>query len=72
MKPKHGARYRVTGKRAFRAHQPGTEFVARLDAAQESRALLRGDIRVVERLIPTLPPGGYFLPEGWATPRKEN
>lgn len=65
-------RYLVSGQRAFRGHAPGSEFEAVLDPLNEGRALRRGDIEVLERFIPTLQPGSFTLPTGWANPRKEN
>jgi hypothetical protein len=41
--------YKVTGPVAFAGHQPGEEFEADLDPAQEARAKARGSIRVVRR-----------------------
>lgn len=58
--------YEVTARRRFRGHPPGTRFEATLAAAVEQRALARGDIRVVDDTPPTLRPGSYRLPDGWA------
>jgi hypothetical protein len=41
--------YKVTGPVAFAGHQPGEEFEADLDPAQEARAKARGSIRVIRR-----------------------
>lgn len=41
-------RYEVTGTTAFQGHQPGEQFDADLDEAQERRALERGSIRRVK------------------------
>jgi len=60
----HG-RYRVKGTMAFRGHQPGEEFVATLNPNMERRALQRGSIVLLERVIPALREGSYRLPEGW-------
>jgi len=59
------ARYRVIGKSAYRGHEPGTEFIARLERVAEGRALRRGSIELLERFLPSLEPGSYSLPEGW-------
>ena len=60
----HGL-YRVTGRRRYRGHEPGTEFVAKLAIGAERRAVHRGDIVVLDRLIPDLRPGSYTLPANW-------
>ena len=66
-----GAKYRVGARRSFRGHAPGTVFEAVLDPAHELRALVRGDIEVIERVTPSIRRGGYTLPVGWANPREE-
>lgn len=65
-------RYRVVGRRAYRGHQPGEEFEARLDRNAEVRAVNRGNLVLLERLVADLPPGKYRLPLGWpaSTERK--
>lgn len=60
----HG-RYLVVGDRAYRGHEPGTEFTAHLDRNAEGRAVRRGDIELLERFIPSIEPGSYLLPAGW-------
>jgi hypothetical protein len=60
----HGL-YRVTGNRLYRGHEPGTEFVARLEQRAESRAIARGDLELVDRLEPNIREGSYTLPDGW-------
>lgn len=57
--------YRATGKREFRGHAPGTEFVARLDRPAEGHAVRRGDIELLKRVRPALEPGSFTFPEGW-------
>jgi hypothetical protein len=57
--------YEVQGPVAYRGFPPGTQFFATLDVAVEERAFARGNIRLVERLVPDLPES-YALPEGWA------
>lgn len=64
--------YQVAGRRAYRGHQPGETFQATLDPAAEERALARGDIRILERSKPSLQPGSYQLPAGWANPQQED
>jgi hypothetical protein len=64
-------RYLVSGKRAYRGHDPGTEFEARLDVFAEARAIGRGSIQLLERLAADLPADKYRLPQGWpGTERK--
>jgi hypothetical protein len=67
----HAARYLVTGRRPIRGHQPGEVFEAQLDRNAETRAVMRGDIRVLERFTPSIQPGTYSLPEGWLNTKKE-
>jgi hypothetical protein len=57
--------YRVTGPRLYRGHERGTVFEAQLDLGAEQRAIARGDIELLERIIPDLVPGSYRLPAGW-------
>ena len=59
--------YLVAGRRAYREHAPGETFEASLEQAAETRAVERGDIEILERSTPTLQPGSYRLPRGWAT-----
>lgn len=61
----HG-RYKVVGQFNYRGHDPGDVFVARLDPGAERRAIQRGCIALLERVTPTLEPGSYTLPKGWA------
>lgn len=56
--------YRVVGGRQYRGHDHGVEFVARLDRLSEARAVKRGDIVVLEHIVPSLPPV-YAFPDGW-------
>lgn len=62
--------YEVTGRRAYRGHEPGTFFEAEIPPGPESRAINRGDIRLVERFVPELQPGSYRLPLGWSPVEK--
>lgn len=59
--------YEVTGRRAYRGHDPGTTFEARIAPGPERRAVDRGDIRLIERFTPTIQPGSLTLPAGWLT-----
>lgn len=61
----HGL-YEVTGRFAYRGHAPGTRFEASLSRPAERRAIARGDIRLVERVTPSIRAGSYKLPDGWA------
>lgn len=63
--------YLVSGSRVFRGHEPGATFEATLDIHAERRALMRGDIRLVERTTPSLIPGSYLLPDGWLNQQEE-
>lgn len=63
--------YEVIGKRAYRGHQPGALFEARLDRNAEGRAIQRGAIRLLERIANDLLSGTYRLPDGWPPHRKE-
>lgn len=60
-------KYRVSGKSAYRGHEPGVTFVARLDVNSARRALQRGDIELLELVTDRLEPGSYRLPKGWLT-----
>lgn len=57
--------YEVIGSTPYRGHPPGTRFTARLEPAPERRAVARGNIRVIDTLVPALPPE-HSLPPGWA------
>jgi len=58
-------RYRVSGRVAYRGHEPGSEFVGALAANVERRAVDRGAIVLLERVTPAVRPGSYRLPKGW-------
>jgi hypothetical protein len=58
--------YEVTGRREYRGHAPGSVFAAQIDRAAEQRAIQRGDIRLIRRVTPAVPPGAV-LPDGWLT-----
>jgi hypothetical protein len=60
----HGL-YRVTGRRAYRGHQPGQTFEANLQRNAERRAIVRGDIQLLKRVTPSLRHGSFRLPAGW-------
>lgn len=60
------AEYQVIGKRAYRGHSPGSVFEARIPAGPASRAIGRGDIRLIREVTPELQPG-WQLPDGWVT-----
>lgn len=58
-------RYEVLDKRDFRGHPQGTQFVARLEANQERRAIARGAIQLLARVTPALEPGTYGFSTSW-------
>ena len=62
--------YLVTGKREYRGVTPGEIFEARLDRAAESRAIARGDIRLLRIVEPTIQSDSLRLSDGWLS-RKE-
>lgn len=64
MNGEHG-RYRVTGSRAYRGHPPGSEFDAKIASTVEARAIRRGDIALLERVIPSIVSENLALPKGW-------
>jgi hypothetical protein len=59
--------YRVTGRREYRGHKPGSEFEASLERGAERRAIARGDIELVAVVEPALQPGSFTFPRGWLT-----
>lgn len=63
--------YRVTGRREYRGHAPGTLFEALLDPAVEQRAVARGDIQLLRRVTPDLQPGSFTFPDGWLPPPQD-
>ena len=67
----HGGRYEVTGRLAFRGYEPGETFTAVLEPAVEARAIRRGNIRLLERITPSIQPGSYRLPRNWSTSERE-
>lgn len=58
-------RYRVTGNRNYRGHDPGTLFDAKLTNGAAARAIARGDIEFLGEVRPELPEGSYRLPPDW-------
>lgn len=67
----NGALYEVTGDRRFRGHDHGELFEANLDRAAERRAVARGDIRVIERVTPSIDAAMLDMPSGWLKQQKE-
>lgn len=59
--------YQVIGHRKYRGHQRGETFDATLDRNAERRAVARGDIVLLARVVPTIQPGSYTFPQGWLT-----
>jgi hypothetical protein len=62
--------YEVIGMRRYREHKPRTRFTATMPADAEQRALQRGDIALIRRITPQVPPG-YVLPDGWLKQKEE-
>jgi hypothetical protein len=60
--------YRVTGRRQYRGHEPGTTFEAIIDRNAEARAIARGDIELIRHVQPGLAEGSWRLPPGWIEP----
>lgn len=58
--------YRVTGKRDYRGHTPGTEFAALIEPRAEYRAVMRGSIEKIGTVVPE--PGPFTFPQGWLPP----
>lgn len=63
--------YEVLRHNGYRGHRRGATFSARLAAPAAQRAVDRGDIRVVESSTPSIQPGSYTLPAGWANQHEE-
>jgi len=57
--------YEVLGTREYRGHKPGETFEARLDKLAEERAIARGSIRLLRRIVPGVQPGSFTFPDGW-------
>lgn len=64
------AEYEVTGNRVIRGYRHGAIFRAEMSPLAEARAVARGDIRLIRRITPTIPPG-YWLPAGWLNQNEE-
>lgn len=60
-------RYLVTGRRPYQGHPPGAVFEARLLLFAERRAIARGEIVLLEQIVPALQPGSFTFPDGWRT-----
>lgn len=57
------SRYRVIGN-SYRGHERGTIFEALLDRGAQRRAIVRGDVELVEHVTPRIT-GAYTLPSEW-------
>ena len=57
--------FEVTGKAEYRGHAHGEIFEARLNRAAVSRAIARGNIRMLRVVVPVIQPGSWQLPDGW-------
>lgn len=64
--------YRVTGKREYRGHKPGTKFEARLDRNAARRAVARGDIVLLREVVPELQLGSFTFPQGWLSSSQQS
>jgi hypothetical protein len=65
--------YEVTEGHTYRGRQAGEQFEARMDRAAEPRAVMRGVIRLIDAVEPTLQPGSYVFPDGWLpSPHTDN
>jgi hypothetical protein len=64
VKIMHGE-YRVSGRRTYRGHTPGSTFEAALPPTVEARALARRDIQLIRRIVPTIEADCLQLPSGW-------
>jgi hypothetical protein len=64
--------YQVTGRRAYRGHEPGAMFTARLDRAAAQRAVVRGDITLLQRIVPEIQAESFSFPEGWLPSRNQS
>lgn len=60
----HGV-YRVVGRRRYRGHDRGTVFEAEIDPEAERRAIDRGDIVLLRRVVPELVPDSYRINPDW-------
>ena len=60
-------RWLVSGKRIYRGHHPGAVFESRIEPRAAHRALVRGDIRLLEKIEVRLP-DDRSLPAGWNRP----
>ena len=59
----HGV-WKVTGRRIYRGHEPGVTFEASIPTTVAARAVARGDVTLLEEILPLLPEE-HCLPEGW-------
>lgn len=59
----HGE-YRVTGRREYRGHTPGSVFQALLEPGPERRAVARGDIALLRRMRPSVDASAVTIPDG--------
>jgi len=63
--------YTVTGRREYRGHAPGETFTEFIPPGPERRAIDRGDIELLKRVIPELLPGSWTLPVGWGNRKSD-
>lgn len=63
--------YEVLRLNGYRGFPRGDVFEAVIDKSAETRAIRRGDIRILQSSTPTIQPGSYRLPAGWAKQLEE-
>lgn len=68
LKPKLAV-YLVTGRRAYREHNPGETFEANLEEDVVERAVRHGTIRVLDPSPVAIKPGSWRPPRHWETRR---
>ena len=57
--------FEVVERAEYRGHPQGEIFEARLNRAAVSRAIARGNIRMLRVVVPVIQPGSWQLPDGW-------
>lgn len=60
----------VIGRREYRGHKPGDQFVTKLDPALQ-RGIDRGNVRVLAEVEPSIEHRDHGLPRDWP-PREAN
>lgn len=65
------SRYRILGVRDYRGHRPGDEVEMVLTDQEETRAVQRGAIELLERSEVGLVKGSYKLPKKRSTAKRK-